>query len=372
MDSSMVGQQIARRRRRDDAEVAVSGERGDAPAQRPLQVALLDEEGLEHVLDGFGVLADGMREVVEADRAAGELLDHREQQLAVHEVEPEHVDVEHLERGLGDRLGHGAVRLHLRVVAHAAQDPVGDARRAARAAGDFDRAVVIERHLQQARGAAHDRRQLVLAVELQARDDAEAVAQGVGQHAGTRGGAGKRERRQIALDRARRWALADHDVDLEVLERGVEDLLDYRRQAVNLVDEQHVLGSRFVSRAARSPGRSRTGPEVWRRLTPISRAMMCASVVLPSPGGPNSSTWSSASPRARAAWMKISSWPRIFSWPTYSARVAGRSERSNCSSWAEVGLPEISRSVSTLTPAFCPRKKRAAEPPFSLSEVSSI
>src|SRR5436853_7856991 len=42
-----------------------SGERGDAPAQRPLQVALLDEEGLEHVLDGFGVLADGMREVVE-------------------------------------------------------------------------------------------------------------------------------------------------------------------------------------------------------------------------------------------------------------------------------------------------------------------
>src|SRR5438034_119707 len=120
------------------------------------------------------------------------------------------------------------------------------------------------------------------------------------------------------------------------------------------------LGSKFVRMAARSPGRSRTGPEVWRRLTPISRAMMCASVVLPSPGGPNSSTWSSASPRARAAWMKISSWPRIFSWPTYSARVAGRSERSNCSSCAEVGLAEISRSVSTLTPAFCPRIKRAA------------
>jgi len=66
----MVGQQVARRRRRDDAEVAVRGERGDAPAQRPLQVALLDEEGFEHVLDGFGVLADGVRKVVEADRAA--------------------------------------------------------------------------------------------------------------------------------------------------------------------------------------------------------------------------------------------------------------------------------------------------------------
>src|SRR5882762_8823512 len=120
------------------------------------------------------------------------------------------------------------------------------------------------------------------------------------------------------------------------------------------------FASRLVRIAARSPGRSRTGPEVWRRFTPISRAMMCASVVLPSPGGPNSSTWSSASPRARAAWMKISSWPRIFSCPTYSARVPGRSERSNCSSCAEVGLPEISRSVSTLTPAFCPRTKKAA------------
>src|SRR5712691_2061159 len=238
----LVGQQIARRRRRDDAEVAVRGERGDAPAQRPLQEALLDEEGLEHVLDGFGVLADGVREVVEADRAARELLDHREQQLAVHDVEPQHVDVEHLERGLGDELGHGAIRLHLRVVPHAAQYPVGDARRAARAAGDLDRSVIIESNLQQARGAAHDRRQLVLAVELQARDDAEAVAQRVGQHAGARGGAGERERRQIELDRARRRALADHDVDLEILERGVQDLLDHRRQAVDLVDEQHVPG----------------------------------------------------------------------------------------------------------------------------------
>ena len=48
------------------------------------------------------------------------------------------------------------------------------------------------------------------------------------------------------------------------------------------------FASRLVRIAARSPGRSSTGPEVWRRLTPISRAMMCASVVLPRPGGPNS------------------------------------------------------------------------------------
>src|SRR5258706_8801531 len=113
------------------------------------------------------------------------------------------------------------------------------------------------------------------------------------------------------------------------------------------------LGSRLVRIAARSPGRSSTGPEVWRRLTPISVAMMCASVVLPRPGGPNSSTWSSASLLPLAAWMKISSWPRIFSWPTYSASVAGRRLRSICSSCTEEGLAEMRRSVSTATSGFC-------------------
>ena len=40
-----------------------------------------------------------------------------------------------------------------------------------------------------------------------------------------------------------------------------------------------------------------TGPEVARKPTPISRARIPASVVLPSPGGPKNRTWSSASPR---------------------------------------------------------------------------
>ncbi len=68
--------------------------------------------------------------------------------------------------------------------------------------------------------------------------------------------------------------------------------------------------------AARSFGFSSTGPEVWRRLTPSSAAMMWASVVLPSPGGPNSSTWSSASLRFFAAAMKISNCSRALTWPT--------------------------------------------------------
>src|SRR5205814_2642067 len=58
--------------------------------------------------------------------------------------------------------------------------------------------------------------------------------------AGARGGAGEGEGRQIQLDRARGGPFADHDVELEILERRIEDLLDHGRQAMDLVDEQHV------------------------------------------------------------------------------------------------------------------------------------
>ena len=51
----------------------------------------------------------------------------------------------------------------------------------------------------------------------------------------------QRERRQVELDRARAGTLADHDVELKVLHRRIEDLLDDRAQPMDLVDEQHVV-----------------------------------------------------------------------------------------------------------------------------------
>ena len=65
--------------------------------------------------------------------------------------------------------------------------------------------------------------------------------------------------------------------------------------------------SSLVRIAARSPARSSAGPDVTCRCTPISVATMPASVVLPSPGGPANSRWSTgcsrvgAPPRARCA-----------------------------------------------------------------------
>ena len=63
---------------------------------------------------------------------------------------------------------------------------------------------------------------------------------GVRQQPGARGRADQRERRQVERQRPRSGALADDDVEPEVLERRVEDLLDRAREPVDLVDEEDV------------------------------------------------------------------------------------------------------------------------------------
>src|ERR1700737_3042923 len=54
--------------------------------------------------------------------------------------------------------------------------------------------------------------------------------------------ADQRERRETIADRSRSGSLTDNQIDLVVLHRGVEVLLGRRRQAVDLVDEEHLAG----------------------------------------------------------------------------------------------------------------------------------
>ena len=98
-----------------------------------------------------------------------------------------------------------------------------------------------------------------------------------------------------------------------------------------------------------SPFRSSAGPATVRMPTPSSSRMINASVVLPSPGGPTSRTWSSASPRAFAASSAIASCSLTRSWPTNSSRRRGRSERSSSSSSA----PEHRARANCVAHAAC-------------------
>jgi hypothetical protein len=183
----------------------------------------------------------------------------------------------------------------------------------------------------------NDLRQFLGAVELEPGDDAEAVAQRVGEHAGARRRADQRERLQLELDRARRRPVADHDVDLVVLERRIEDLLDDRREAMDLVDEEDVVLLEVGEDRGEVLGLFEHRP---RGLAQVHAELVGDDVRerrLAEPGGPNRSTWSIASPRILAAPMKISSCSRAFAWPTYSASPLGRSARSIASSFGRAG-----------------------------------
>ena len=71
-------------------------------------------------------------------------------------------------------------------------------------------------------------------------NDAEARPQGRRDEPRPGRRADQGEARQVDLNDARRRPLADDQVELEVLEGRVEDLLDRRPEAVDLVDEEDV------------------------------------------------------------------------------------------------------------------------------------
>ena len=136
------------------------GRRHPAP-RRALQEALLDQVGLDDVLDRFAFLADRGGEVVEPDGPPAELVQDRAEQRPVHEIESGRVDVEHAQGGIGDAVVDQAVRAYLGIVAHAAQQAQRDARRAPRPEGDLLRAGAVDGHLEHLGGPLDDVHQRV-------------------------------------------------------------------------------------------------------------------------------------------------------------------------------------------------------------------
>src|SRR5262245_31003973 len=69
---------------------------------------------------------------------------------------------------------------------------------------------------------------------------AEAPAQRRGDQSGARRSPDQREFGQIEFHRPRRRPLPDHQIKLEILHRGIENLFNRRMKAMNLVNEEHV------------------------------------------------------------------------------------------------------------------------------------
>ena len=89
--------------------------------------------------------------------------------------------------------------------------------------------------------ARDDAGELLRGVELQPQGDAEAVPQGGGELPGPGGGPDEGEAGQVQPDGVGRGALADDDVDGEVLHGRVQNLLHLPVEAVDLVHKEDVV-----------------------------------------------------------------------------------------------------------------------------------
>ncbi len=213
----------------------------DAALRRTVEEREAEQEWLVDVLDRLDLLGQDGRQRGNADRSRRELLDDRGQELPVGRVEALVVDLEGAHRCPCGRLVDAPVAVDLGVVAHPAQQPVDDPRRPPSTPRDRPGGRRVELDSEDAGGALGDRGQLRLLVEVEPVRGAESVAQRRADPAGAGRRADERERLEAEAERPGGWALADHDVEREVLHRRVEDLLDGPVEPVDLVDEQDVV-----------------------------------------------------------------------------------------------------------------------------------
>ena len=186
------------------------------------------------------MLGQHRRQRFNADRPAAVILGKAAEIAPVHGVKPAGIHLEPRQRVIGHIRGDTVMTADGGDIADAAQQSTGDPRRTTRAAGDFRRAIICQIHAKPQGLVGEDHRQFVTVVELQPHLNSEAVTKRRCQQAGAGCCADKGEGRQINPHRSCRRPLANDQIQLEILHRRIENLLNRRVQTVNLVDEQHI------------------------------------------------------------------------------------------------------------------------------------
>src|SRR5687768_17360386 len=117
----------------------------------------------------------------------------------------------------------------------------------------------------------HDQLEILGRVVIEPLLDAEARSHRWREHAEPRRRADERESLDRHRDRLCLRTFGQTDLDLVVLHRGIEELLDHRSQAVDLVDEENVALAEIRERADEIAGllecRAGGGVDVYRQLT---------------------------------------------------------------------------------------------------------
>src|SRR5690606_5144871 len=96
---------IAHAFRQVQAKVQISVACDHTAARRAHDVALLDQIGLQNILDGVALFTDGRGQAINANRTAVEFFDQGQQQSSILVIQPALVDVEHVQCKIGDGPG---------------------------------------------------------------------------------------------------------------------------------------------------------------------------------------------------------------------------------------------------------------------------
>ena len=310
--------------------MAIAGVGQHAPARRALDQALLDEIGLDHVLDHVARFRERRGQRLDADRPAAVVLGDAARDSAG----PWRRARSRRPRGASARRRRRRRRCARCRRPRRSRAPGASSRPATRGVPRARRAISAAPAVVRSISSTPAPRSTMRcssagAVEIEAQRNAEALAQRRGDQAGARGRADQREGRQVDAHRARRRPLADDEVELEVLHRRIEDLLDRRIEAVDLVDEQHVVRLQVgeqrgeVAGARDRPGRRWRGSRRRARARRSAPASSCRG-----PAGRTAAHGRAPRRRARAASMKTRRLSHALFWPTNSARRCGRSAAS--------------------------------------------
>lgn len=253
-----------------EAEAFVAEWGDDASLGGAFHVAFLDEVGLVDFFEGSGFFTDGDGETADAYGAASEFGENGVEHAFVHFVEAIAVDIEHGEGLIGNIAGDFVVGADLGVVAHPAEEVVGDAGGAAAAGGDFEGTGVIDIDIENAGGALDDLFKFFVGVVVEAVAHAEAGAEGGREQAHAGGGADKGKAGEIETNGSGVGALVDEDIDDKILHGGVEVFFDGAGNAVDFVDEENVAffeaGEEAGEVARFVDGRAGGGTDVYTHL----------------------------------------------------------------------------------------------------------
>ena len=187
----------------------------------PGQEAELEKIGLVHIFNGACILSRVGSDGIEANGPALKDGYHGHEHAAIHRVEAQLIDSQHVETLLRCRKIHGPGPLHLCVIPDPAQQAIGDTGRAPGAGGDLQSPLIVDLYAQDLSAANDDLLELFGRIELQLFLDAEPVPKGGTEHAQARGGADQGELGKIQADASGAGAFADDDIQGVILHGGM-------------------------------------------------------------------------------------------------------------------------------------------------------